>query len=232
MFSQHNFSCSYSWDLARATRLARLFEQHHPDKKITLIGRRLLSSSLWWQSLIITHHHHHQPAMHASAIPISVAVPTNNGWEKVKRDFSQVFASLTSLQTPDYVSFSENKSQRARQVNETWNILLQPKSIMLRHVIVASRAFTIEQLVEKSLRSPLRTVKTEVDMETVNGKIYQLNVSVPVLKVNCHICNSFLGRWSDLHGSWRDYVWRVQRVVCVVGAWLQDQGLFVSLLHN
>jgi len=93
---------SYSWDLARATRLARLFEQHHPDKKITLI------------------------------------VPTNNGWEKVKRDFSQVFASLTSLQTPDY-----------------------PKSIMLRHVIVASRAFTIEQLVEKSLRSPLRTVKTE-----------------------------------------------------------------------
>ena len=29
---------SYSWDLARATRLARLFEQHHPDKKITLIG--------------------------------------------------------------------------------------------------------------------------------------------------------------------------------------------------
>ena len=63
---------------------------------------------------------------------------------------------------------------------------------MLRHVIVASRAFTIEQLVEKSLRSPLRTVKTEVDMETV--KIYQLNVSVPVLKVNCRICNSFLGR--------------------------------------
>ena len=172
----------------------------------------------------------HQPAMHASAIPISVAVPTNNGWEKVKRDFSQVFASLTSLQTPDYVSFSENKSQRARQVNETWNILLQPKSIMLRHVIVASRAFTIEQLVEKSLRSPLRTVKTEVDMETV--KIYQLNVSVPVLKVNCHICNSFLGRWSDLHGSWRDYVWRVQRVVCVVGAWLQDQGLFVYLLRK
>ena len=43
---------------------------------------------------------------------------------------------------------------------------------MLRHVIVASRAFTIEQLVEKSLRSPLRTVKTEVDMETVNGKTY------------------------------------------------------------
>jgi len=93
---------SYSWDLARATRLARLFEQHHPDKKITLI------------------------------------VPTNNGWEKVKRDFSQVFASLTSLQTPDY-----------------------PRNIMMRHVIVSSRAFTIEQLVEKSLRSPLRTVKTE-----------------------------------------------------------------------
>jgi len=93
---------SYSWDLARATRLARLFEEHHPDKKITLI------------------------------------VPTNNGWEKVKRDFSQVFASLTSLQTPDY-----------------------PRNIMMRHVIVSSRAFTIEQLVEKSLRSPLRTVKTE-----------------------------------------------------------------------
>ena len=29
---------SYSWDLARATRLARLFEQHLPDQKITLIG--------------------------------------------------------------------------------------------------------------------------------------------------------------------------------------------------
>ena len=39
---------------------------------------------------------------------------------------------------------------------------LQPKQIMLRHVIISSRAFTIEQLAEKSLRSPLRTVKTEV----------------------------------------------------------------------
>ena len=46
-----------------------------------------------------------------------VAVPTNNGWEKVKRDFSQVFASLTSLQTPDYVSFPWN-SQRARNADQ------------------------------------------------------------------------------------------------------------------
>ena len=37
---KHIFFFSYSWDLARATRLARLFEQHHPDKKITLIGGR------------------------------------------------------------------------------------------------------------------------------------------------------------------------------------------------
>ena len=41
---------------------------------------------------------------------------------------------------------------------------LQPKQIMLRHVIISSRAFTIEQLAEKSLRSPLRTVKTEVNV--------------------------------------------------------------------
>ena len=33
---------SYSWDLARATRLARLFEQHLPDQKITLIGSHQL----------------------------------------------------------------------------------------------------------------------------------------------------------------------------------------------
>ena len=114
------------------------------------------------------------------------AVPTNNGWEKVKRDFSQVFASLTSLQTPDYVSLPANILRQKMQnmicsftiKAETRDRLkskknddkinksndLQPKQIMLRHVIISSRAFTIEQLAEKSLRSPLRTVKTEVNV--------------------------------------------------------------------
>lgn len=69
---------------------------------------------------------------------ITFIVPTNNAWEKVKRDFSQVFASLTDINTPDYAA-----------------------NILLRHVIVEDRAFTIEQLAERSLRSPLRTVKTE-----------------------------------------------------------------------
>ena len=115
------------------------------------------------------------------------AVPTNNGWEKVKRDFSQVFASLTSLQTPDYVSLPANILRQKMQnmicsfsiKAETRDRLkskknddkinksdddLQPKQIMLRHVIISSRAFTIEQLAEKSLRSPLRTVKTEVNI--------------------------------------------------------------------
>ena len=118
------------------------------------------------------------------------AVPTNNGWEKVKRDFSQVFASLTSLQTPDYVSLPAKILQQKAQnmicsltikadIAETRDRLnskknndkinysndLQPKQIMLRHVIISSRAFTIEQLAEKSLRSPLRTVKTEVNID-------------------------------------------------------------------
>ena len=117
------------------------------------------------------------------------AVPTNNGWEKVKRDFSQVFASLTSLQTPDYVSlpakilrqktqnmicsFTIKAETRDRlkskknddKINKSND--LQPKQIMLRHVIISSRAFTIEQLAEKSLRSPLRTVKTEVNVTCI-----------------------------------------------------------------
>ena len=118
------------------------------------------------------------------------AVPTNNGWEKVKRDFSQVFASLTSLQTPDYVSLPAKILRQKTQnmicsftikvdIDETRDRLnskknddknnksndLQPKQIMLRHVIISSRAFTIEQLAEKSLRSPLRTVKTEVNID-------------------------------------------------------------------
>ena len=33
-------------------------------------------------------------------------VPTNGAWEKVRRDFSSVFASLTDLNNPDYVSVS------------------------------------------------------------------------------------------------------------------------------
>ena len=110
--------------------------------------------------------------MHASAIPpphrsLLLAVPTNNGWEKVKRDFSQVFASLTSLQTPDYVSFPPKSLEAKCQSSKTKDILLQPRNIMMRHVIVSSRAFTIEQLVEKSLRSPLRTVKTEVSTKKI-----------------------------------------------------------------
>ena len=32
-------------------------------------------------------------------------VPTNHAWEKVKRDFSKVFTSLTDINNPDYVIF-------------------------------------------------------------------------------------------------------------------------------
>ena len=31
-------------------------------------------------------------------------VPTNTAWENVRRDFSSVFASLTDINNPDYVS--------------------------------------------------------------------------------------------------------------------------------
>ena len=32
-------------------------------------------------------------------------VPTNQAWEKVKRDFSTVFLSLTDIKNLDYVSY-------------------------------------------------------------------------------------------------------------------------------
>lgn len=65
-------------------------------------------------------------------------VPTNNAWEKVKRDFSTVFLSLTDINNPEY-----------------------PTNILKRHFIISDRDFTIEQLVERSLRSTKKTVKTE-----------------------------------------------------------------------
>jgi len=65
-------------------------------------------------------------------------VPTNNAWEKVKRDFSTVFLSLTDINNPDY-----------------------PTNILRRHLIISDRDFTIEQLVERSLRSTKKTVNTE-----------------------------------------------------------------------
>jgi len=65
-------------------------------------------------------------------------VPTNQAWEKVKRDFSTVFLSLTDIKNIDY-----------------------PTNILRRHFIVYERDFTIEQLVERSLRSTKKTVETE-----------------------------------------------------------------------
>jgi hypothetical protein len=72
----------------------------------------------------------------------------------VKRDFSQVFASLTDINRPDYVSAADGDGDAS---------LLQPSNIVMRHVIIGSRAFTIEQLVEQSRNNPLRTVKTQVN---------------------------------------------------------------------
>ena len=65
---------------------------------------------------------------------------------------------------------SEEPANKENQSSKTKYFLLQPRNIMMRHVIVSSRAFTIEQLVEKSLRSPLRTVKTEVSNEHMDGR--------------------------------------------------------------
>jgi len=65
-------------------------------------------------------------------------VPTNNAWEKVKRDFSTVFLSLTDINNPDY-----------------------PTNILRRHLVVSDRAYTMEQLVERSLRSTKKTIQTE-----------------------------------------------------------------------
>jgi len=69
---------------------------------------------------------------------LTFIVPTNNAWEKVKRDFSQVFASLTDINIPEY-----------------------PSHILMRHVLLGEEDFTIEQLVERSSRNPSRTVKSE-----------------------------------------------------------------------
>jgi len=65
-------------------------------------------------------------------------VPTNTAWENVRRDFSSVFASLTDINNPDY-----------------------PVNILRRHLIVASREFTIEELVERSNRETSQAVPTE-----------------------------------------------------------------------
>jgi len=65
-------------------------------------------------------------------------VPTNLAWENVKRDFSTVFNSLTDLNNPDY-----------------------PVNILRRHLIVATREFTIEELVERSDRETSQAVPTE-----------------------------------------------------------------------
>ena len=67
----------------------------------------------------------------------------------IKADIAETCDRLDSKKNDDKINNSND---------------LQPKQIMLRHVIISSRAFTIEQLAEKSLRSPLRTVKTEVNV--------------------------------------------------------------------
>ena len=66
-------------------------------------------------------------------------VPTNTAWENVRRDFSSVFASLTDINNVDY-----------------------PVNILRRHLIVASREYTIEELVERSNRETSQAVPTEV----------------------------------------------------------------------
>ena len=44
-------------------------------------------------------------------------VPTNGAWEKVRRDFSSVFASLTDLNNPDYVSVSARAANEPLKLN-------------------------------------------------------------------------------------------------------------------
>ncbi|XP_023335433.1 fasciclin-1 [Eurytemora carolleeae] len=77
---------------------------------------------------------------------ITMMVPTNAAWEKVKRDFTQAFRSLTDINTPDFAT-----------------------RILQRHLIISDRDFTIEQLVERSLRNPTTTVPTEGGELTITG---------------------------------------------------------------
>jgi len=54
-------------------------------------------------------------------------VPSNHAWEKAKRDFSTIFASLIDINNPEF-----------------------PTNVLRRHLIIYERDFTIEELGEKS----------------------------------------------------------------------------------
>jgi len=76
----------------------------------------------------------------------TLIVPTNEAWEKVQRDFSQTFSTMR-----DGLS-----DERYGGRNFAMNVLR-------RHLIVADRAFTMEQLAEKSTREPSTFIPTEGD---------------------------------------------------------------------
>merc|ERR1712088_250295 len=65
-------------------------------------------------------------------------VPSNHAWEKAKRDFSTIFASLVDINNPEF-----------------------PTNVLRRHLIIYERDFTIEELVEKSRQQTTQTVPTE-----------------------------------------------------------------------
>jgi len=70
---------------------------------------------------------------------MTMIVPVNSAWEKVRTDFSTVFLSLTDVTQPQY-----------------------PANILKRHLIVSNtRDYTIEELVERSSRTPGRQIDTE-----------------------------------------------------------------------
>ena len=73
---------------------------------------------------------------------ITFIVPTNGAWEKVKTRFNTAFKTLLDQSQPQYV-----------------------RGIVQRHMKMSLRPMTIEQLTERSLRNPRRTV----DME--NGQL-------------------------------------------------------------
>ena len=151
------------------------------------------------------HTHNHSTTSHAcrrnagacrcnSTSPIPCCSSPQQRLGESETRFLASFCKPHLLADPGLRKFSsEEPANKENQSSKTNYFLLQPRNIMMRHVIVSSRAFTIEQLVEKSLRSPLRTVKTEVS----NMSIWTVERS--------H--TQFLpGRRSHLHGRWRDCV--------------------------
>lgn len=67
---------------------------------------------------------------------LTVVVPSNSAWEKAQLDFSKAYNTLLDGQFPHYT-----------------------KTVLERHIKLAERAFTFEELVERSRSSPRRTVE-------------------------------------------------------------------------